>query len=185
MPEGLGHNFTSTKCDIIILLSLSLSGSGHGSISSSSSGSRDLSICQLYNTLGCSKCDVGKNVGGRFVAAVLPHSCENACRHRLLHSRHKKAFSSPKKTCLHRSLLECRVPDFSMHKKQIPGMHPQALGFCLSRVELKETSAAFREFRCRLSAEHFFFFRNTRVLELGSLFLLKIFSLILWLDGQF
>lgn len=36
-----------------------------------------------------------KNVEGRFVAAVLPHSCENACRQGLLHSRHKKAFFSP------------------------------------------------------------------------------------------
>lgn len=31
-----------------------------------------------------------KNVGGEFVAAVLPHSCENACRHRLPHSSQKR-----------------------------------------------------------------------------------------------
>ena len=52
----------------------------------------------FITTLGCPECDVEKNVEGRFVAAVLPHSCENACRHGLLHSRHKKSFSSPGKS---------------------------------------------------------------------------------------
>lgn len=95
---GLERDFTSTKFSVNILLHLPLAGLRNGSFSSSLLGSKNQCICQLHNALGCSECDVEKKAVGRFVAAVLPHSCENVCRHKLLHSRHKKAFFSPGKS---------------------------------------------------------------------------------------
>lgn len=76
LPEGLEHEFTNTPCNITILLGLPLPGPRNGSFPQLQEV--ETYVSASFISFLATQCDVEKKFGGRFVAAVLPHSFENA-----------------------------------------------------------------------------------------------------------